>query len=58
MLFTDTDLFGPIAHQIDIFEAIAEAEFAAVMTVKVDRYGVEAGVIDLFGAGQLSITGV
>ncbi|GAB3437452.1 hypothetical protein [Actinophytocola sediminis] len=29
MLITDEDLFGPVAHQVDIFEAIAEAEAEA-----------------------------
>jgi hypothetical protein len=51
-LFTDGDLFG--AHQIDIFEALAETP----AEIEVDRYGAEPGVIDLFGAGQLSLTGL
>ena len=60
VLITDEDLFGPVAYQVDIFEAIAdvEAELAEarpvpVVEVAAPVYGDEFGVIDLFGAGQL-----
>jgi hypothetical protein len=66
MLITDEGLFGPVAYQVDIFEAIAdvEAELAEARPVPVPvsvvepaapDYGAELGVIDLFGAGQLAL---
>lgn len=54
MLFTDEDLFGPLAHQIDLFEVLAEVERERMA----ESYGDEPGVIDLFGVGQLSLAGI
>lgn len=45
------ELLGPQSHQVDIFEAIAEAELGNAPAAP--RYGDELGIIDLFGAGQL-----
>jgi hypothetical protein len=54
MLFTDEELFGSPAVQLDIFDVLADV----VALPGVVDYGDEPGVIDLFGAGQCALAGV
>ena len=58
----DLDLFGPLPHQVDIFEVIATVEAEADLAdqwpmsiAAAPDYGDELGLIDLFGAGQLAL---
>ncbi|MEC3977893.1 hypothetical protein [Amycolatopsis sp. H20-H5] len=54
MLFTDEELFGPIAEQLDFFDEFARGQAVSAGV----SYGTEPGIIDLFGAGQYALAGV